>query len=242
MWLGSTCPDHFLLSVAGAGSGGEKSKVGLEVKGENCNCSISTEPPDMRALCLTLSKMVPLPSKHLFYSHFSLHFSSSYSPTPAAEAFTGSGRMEALSFWPHSPPSSSPFHFLSLASFSGSHVIADLSRVLTLSWWTRSLPPPLIKDPRIFSVFLVFVHLSFYWLIYLDDSNYQASISSVLNWFLSNSFISLNHITHTFSSLYLMLCFKHPLVISKLICLSIFVCLHSAWIKRNVCVISLLLL
>lgn len=39
------------------------------------------------------------------------------------------------------------FLFLSLSSFSHSHIIADLSRVLTLSWWTFSLPPPPTKHP-----------------------------------------------------------------------------------------------
>lgn len=187
MWLWSTRPDHFPLSVAGVGSGERNLKRDWRWKER-----IVTVPSVQSPLSWELSVSL---CQRWFPSHPNISFSlippcvfpPATVPPRAAEAFTGSGRMEALSFWPHSPPSSSPFHFLSLASFSGSHVIADLSRVLTLSWWTRSLPPPLIKDPHIFSVFLVFVHLSFYWLIYLDDSSYQASISSVLNWFLSNS-------------------------------------------------------
>lgn len=53
-----------------------------------------------------------------------------------------------------------PFFFLSLSSFSRSHIIADLSRVLTLSWWTPSLPPPPTKLPY-FPFIPFFHHLSF---------------------------------------------------------------------------------
>lgn len=141
------------------GMSGEKWVVGLEVKG---GIVMAPSPQGIGNLLHQLMSSEPslslhqrqfsflYPSKDLFLSLISFlwffFFQSSFRLL-VAEAFTGRGRMEALSFWPHTQSSSPPSSPFPLSSFSCSHIIADLSRVLTLSWWTLFLPPPPNQTP-----------------------------------------------------------------------------------------------
>lgn len=77
-----------------------------------------------------------------------------------AEAFIGRGRMEALSFWPHSPSSSPlPLPF-PLFIFSLSHYCWSQQSANTQLMDSLSLPPPPTKRPH-FLLIPFFLHLSF---------------------------------------------------------------------------------
>lgn len=152
--------------------------MGGRIGGEGgyCDGSIASGVGNLFHQLMSSSPSRPLHQRHGFLFPPSIQtslFISQFIPLSCFTALVPSPALPRLSLaeagWKHSHSDHilhphPPFLFLSLSSFSRSYIIADFSRVLTLSWWTLSLslslPPPPNKLPRFLFV-PFFLHLSF---------------------------------------------------------------------------------
>ena len=148
--------------------------MGGRIGGEGgyCDGSIASGVGNLFHQLMSSSPSRPLHQRHGFLFPPSIQtslFISQFIPLSCFTALVPSPALPRLSLaeagWKHSHSDHilhphPPFLFLSLSSFSRSYIIADFSRVLTLSWWTLSLSLSLYLHPRtnslVFSSFLSF--------------------------------------------------------------------------------------